>query len=257
MVLPKFSHYSTSLFFLTYTLHGNCHSGSDFWDYPRKGEAWKTKYYARKKPFLKNWKKKSRYTNYNGSRRYWQVCGTNKKAIVIMMLWRNWKHTGICTYDGIHNLITGFIGRNNSGQLIESTDIAIKDSSDFQFITRNEILRILNNKKFTAKGRPVSEIALSELEGYILENRIVKKVEAYITEPGILHIDIWQKNPFPEGFQPVGAGILHDRGGNIIPLSDHFSPYLLVVQVTSWGIPNLIYFQFLFIHWKLRFACHQ
>jgi cell division protein FtsQ len=127
-------------------------------------------------------------------------------------------------------IISGFIGRGGSGQVIESTIITVRDSSDFQFITRDDILSILNRKNFTAKGRPASDIVLADVEGYILENRIVKKVEAYITEPGILHIDIWQKNPFLRVSNQSGQGYYIDREGNIIPLSEHFSPYVLVAS---------------------------
>ena len=127
-------------------------------------------------------------------------------------------------------VVSGFISKNDSMLQIGSTIISIRDSSDYQFISKDDILRILKNYNFDAGGKAVSEIMLGELESYILKNRIIKKAEAYITEPGVLHIDIWQKNPFLRISNQSGQGYYIDREGNIIPISDNFSPYVLVAS---------------------------
>jgi len=123
-----------------------------------------------------------------------------------------------------------FIGKNDSMLHIGSVVIKIRDSADYQFIKKADITRILNSHNFNPVGKAASEILLAEIESYILENRIVKKTDVYITEPGILHIDIWQKNPFLRVVNQSGQGYYLDKEGNIIPLSSNFSPYVLVAS---------------------------
>jgi cell division protein FtsQ len=127
-------------------------------------------------------------------------------------------------------VISGFISRNHPDLLIESTVISVRDSAEYKFISKNDIGRILTRDGFNAAGKHGSEISLGEIENLVLENRIVKKVQAYITEPGVLHIDIWQKNPFLRISSQSGQGYYIDREGNIIPLSGNFSPYVIIAS---------------------------
>lgn len=79
-------------------------------------------------------------------------------------------------------------------------------------------------------GIPSQSVNLEAIEQSLVSRQIISKAEAYITEPGILHIDVRQKTPFVRIFNRMGQGYYLDRTGNIIPATGNFSPYVLVAN---------------------------
>ena len=75
-----------------------------------------------------------------------------------------------------------------------------------------------------------NDIDLEGIEQSLISRQIISKAEAFITEPGVLHVEIRQKTPFVRVFNRMGQGYYLDREGNIIPLSYNFSPFVLVAN---------------------------
>ena len=119
--------------------------------------------------------------------------------------------------------------RENAGSISELR-IHIKDSIEYQFIHSNNVAGMLDSKQFRIIGQPVKEIRLADIEDYLEQHQIIKNAEAYITEPGILHVDVRQKSPFVRITNQNGQGYYLDREGYIIPLSDSFSPFVLIAS---------------------------
>ena len=127
-------------------------------------------------------------------------------------------------------IVIGFISDKESLQHVSTVKIRIADSTQNEFIHVAEIRKYLGGRKFHLSGVNSNEIDLEGIEKSLMLRQIISKAEAYITEPGVLHIDVRQKTPFVRVYNRMGQGYYLDDMGNIIPLSSNFSPYVLVVN---------------------------
>lgn len=127
-------------------------------------------------------------------------------------------------------ILSGFISTREHEQKIGKLVVRINDSTENQFIRSSEIHNLLQQKSFNPFGKPSSAIQLAEIERSLKARQIIDKAEAFITEPGVLHVEISQKIPFVRIFNRYGQGYYLDRKGNIIPVSRNFSPMVLVAN---------------------------
>lgn len=127
-------------------------------------------------------------------------------------------------------MVSGFIGSKEKIQKIGALKIRIVDSTENQFIRSADIRNILEQKKYSLFGKESQQVDLEALENSLRTRQIIDKAEVFITEPGVLHVEISQKTPFVRVFNRYGQGYYLDRQGNIIPLSNSFSPFVIVAN---------------------------
>ncbi len=127
-------------------------------------------------------------------------------------------------------LVSGFIGGKERLQKISALQIEVVDSTENQFIRSASIRNILEQKKYNIFGNESSQIDLEGIEHSLRSRQIIKDAQAFITEPGVLHLKISQKKPFVRVFNRYGQGYYLDQEGNIIPLSQSFSPFVIVAN---------------------------
>jgi len=127
-------------------------------------------------------------------------------------------------------IVIGFISDKEKLQHVSSVKIRIADSVQNEFIHVAEIRKFLDGRKFQLSGVSNGIIDLEGIEKSLMSRQIISEAEAYITEPGILHLDVRQKSPFVRIYNRLGQGYYLDESGNIIPLTYNFSPYVLVVN---------------------------
>jgi len=126
--------------------------------------------------------------------------------------------------------VMGFVSSREKMRHVTSVKIRIIDSTVNQFVHANEIRSLLEQKKFGLSGILAQNVDLEGIEHSLMTRQIISKAEAYISEPGILHVDIRQKTPFVRISNRMGQAYYLDEQGNIIPLSYNFSPFVLVVN---------------------------
>jgi cell division protein FtsQ len=127
-------------------------------------------------------------------------------------------------------VLSGFISSRERTQKISALKIRIADSTQNKFIRSVEIRHLLEQRKYNFFGKESRSVDLSDIEGSLKTQQFFSTVEAFITEPGVLHVEVRQKTPFVRVFNRFGQGYYLDREGNIIPLSRSFSPYVLVAS---------------------------
>jgi cell division protein FtsQ len=127
-------------------------------------------------------------------------------------------------------IVIGFISDKEKLQHVTAVKIRIADSVQNEFIHVAEIRKFLDRQKLHLSGVNSDAIDLEGIERSLMSRQIISKAEAYITEPGVLHLDVKQKTPFVRIYNHMGQGYYLDSRGNIIPLTYNFSPYVLVVN---------------------------
>jgi cell division protein FtsQ len=124
--------------------------------------------------------------------------------------------------------VTGFISSKEKVQKVTALKIRIIDSTDNQFIKSNEVRRTLEQSLIRSGNLP--EVNLRDIEQSLRSRQIISKADAFITEPGVVHVEIRQKTPFLRIFNKQGQGYYLDSKGSIIPLSYNFGPYVIVAS---------------------------
>jgi cell division protein FtsQ len=127
-------------------------------------------------------------------------------------------------------VVSGFIGVKEKTQHIGGLKIRIVDSTENQFILTDDIIDLLDDYHFAPVGKESYTVDLEKIENSLKRKQIIEHAEVFITEPGIVHVEISQKTPFVRIFNRNGQGYYLDRQGNIIPLTRSFSPFVIVAS---------------------------
>jgi cell division protein FtsQ len=127
-------------------------------------------------------------------------------------------------------LVTGFVSNRYESLLCNSISINIRDSLNTGFLIPDDINELLNNSGISCLGIPLSEIDLNEIEQIVRSNQAVKECKVYSGINGVLHIDIDQREPFVRIIDRKGQGYYLDRDGNVLSLSNRFTPHVLIVN---------------------------
>ncbi len=127
-------------------------------------------------------------------------------------------------------IISGFISGKEESLLCNAIEIKILDSLNNRFINKNDIVVLLEQKRVKILGYPVNEINLKELESLLRDNQQISNSEIYITEKGIVNIEIVQHKPLVRIINSINKSYYLGEQGTVIPLSDKFSPYILVIN---------------------------
>jgi cell division protein FtsQ len=127
-------------------------------------------------------------------------------------------------------MVSGFIGTTEKARRVGEVKIRIVDSIKNQFIRKQDIAKILEANNFNPLGNVMSGLDLEKIEKSLTSRQIVKDAEIFITEPGIVCVEVSQKTPFVRIFNRNGHGYYLDREGHIIPLSTAFSPYVIIAS---------------------------
>ena len=127
-------------------------------------------------------------------------------------------------------LVSGFVSNRYENLLCNSITINIKDSLNTGFLIPDDITDLLNHNGISCLGIPLGEISLNEIEQIVRSNQTVEECNVYTGINGVLHIDIEQREPFVRIIDRKGQGYYLDRDGNVLKLSDRFTPHVLVVN---------------------------
>ncbi len=127
-------------------------------------------------------------------------------------------------------IISGFISGSEEDLLCNAININITDSTTTEFIYKEDINAILSKNNHNILGHPVNDIDLKELEKLLISHRAIKNSELYITEKGKLNIEITQHKPVVRIINRKNKGYYIAEEGSIIPLSDNFSPFVIIVS---------------------------
>jgi cell division protein FtsQ len=105
--------------------------------------------------------------------------------------------------------------------------VLIKDSTDRQFLTRDNIVTILKNAQLYPVNKPLSSINTHAIEEKIAESELVSGVTVYKTPSGNIKIEISQKMPVLRVFS-TSESYYVDESGSTMPADYRYATYLPV-----------------------------
>jgi cell division protein FtsQ len=131
-------------------------------------------------------------------------------------------------------------------------DVIVEDSLINAFITKRDIIRVIERKGHSPIGKNLNEINTHELEQQIASFNTVRNVEAYKTAIGNVSVRVNQRKPIARVINRMGQHYYFDDEGKIFPWSSSYTSHVLVingnirepfkitneVNVADWQIEN-------------------
>ena len=122
-----------------------------------------------------------------------------------------------------------FLSYSTSNEPCGGIKIRIKDSADYKFVSKRELLNLVNANGTKISGEPVKEIPVSDIENRLAQVRDLKYAEVYTTVDGILHVDADQRDPVMRVIPNNGGDFYVDEDGVVFRRRGLYSPRLQIV----------------------------
>jgi len=127
-------------------------------------------------------------------------------------------------------VIPGFIVDRSGETPCNLIAISLPDSLSSRFVTQEDILDIINKRDNQILGYPIGTLDTREIEIRLVLNPTLKKVEAYKTIGGKLHIEAIQRVPVVRIINIKGGSFYLDAEGAVVPFSEKFTPRVLIAS---------------------------
>ena len=105
-----------------------------------------------------------------------------------------------------------------SEQTCSGMELVIKDSIDYGFISKREVLRLLNGKKLSPIGKPMGEINTRQLEDELRQHPLIGNAECYRTSSNRVGIEITQRLPILRVMAANGENYYIDDKAHLMPI---------------------------------------
>jgi cell division protein FtsQ len=125
-------------------------------------------------------------------------------------------------------IMPAFFSKSAGTYPCRRVSIDIADSSDYHFITKRNLLSLVNG---TSKivGRPVAEVPVEEIERKIKGLNELKEAEIYMGVDGTMHVYADQRDPVMRVVPSGGGDYFIDNEGVIVRKRNLYNPRLHVV----------------------------
>lgn len=126
-------------------------------------------------------------------------------------------------------VIMGFVSGSNEKLLCRQIIVDITDSTDIKFVTNRSVRQDILEAGMDLQGYPVAGIRTRDLEQRLEKDPYIENAEVYFDVEGNLYVDIRQRKPLLRVMPGGKKGYYIDQKGVILPLSENYSPMVLLV----------------------------
>jgi len=129
---------------------------------------------------------------------------------------------------------SGLYRKSQPSQICKSVKVTLLDSSLNKFISKDEVVGIIDRFLGPSIGKNIDSVKLSQIEALLNHRSVVKESQAFITRDGQMNIEIRQRKPVVRIEAPNG-GFYIDETAYIFPLIPEHPSY---VPVITGNIPE-------------------
>lgn len=127
-------------------------------------------------------------------------------------------------------VVLGFVSAESDQVLCNRIDVVLSDTVYSRFVTDTDIRALFLSEGLQLQGYPLKEINTSELETLLEENAYIREAEVSTDVTGRMEIRLEQSVPLVRIMPEGRNGFYLDTQGEVLPLSDKFVPYILLVS---------------------------
>ena len=107
--------------------------------------------------------------------------------------------------------------------------IDIKDSSDYHFVTKRQLLNLVYGTTGKILGKSVKDVSVDEIESKINGLRELKEAEVYMSIDGTVHVYANQRDPVMRVMPNGGGDFFVDKEGVVVRKRNLYTPRLHIV----------------------------
>jgi cell division protein FtsQ len=144
------------------------------------------------------------------------------KKILIILTW-----LGIAAWFAV---VMGFVSAESGEVLCNRVEVVISDTLENRFVTPEEVRALVEASGLQLHGYPLAGINTRVLEEKIEKNPFIRNAEVSKDITGKLEIIVEQRKPLVRILPNGKRGFYLDTEGMVLPLSDHFTPHILLVS---------------------------
>ena len=142
----------------------------------------------------------------------------------------NWLRNifNVCLLGGLFFLLA-FTNIQQDEYPCKGVSIALQNEAN-SFVTRGEVLQIINSLVDSIDGLPLSALPLYEMEKTIEQHALIKAAEVFVLPNGELTVTVTQKEPLVRVQNAQGKSYYLDIEGKPFPLSRNYTQRLMVAN---------------------------
>lgn len=127
-------------------------------------------------------------------------------------------------------VILGFVSSESKQVLCNRIDVNLADTVLHRFVTPSDVRHILEGEHMQLQGYPLDEIDTRKLELLLEKNAYIKNAEVSTDISGRLEVHVEQRVPLVRIMPSGERGFYLDTEGKVLPLSDQYTPLILLVS---------------------------
>lgn len=123
--------------------------------------------------------------------------------------------------------VSVYFSRDRQVKACTDIRIVVKDSLEKHFVNEKDVELILKRASLNPIGKPMGKINTEKIENVLMDNQMIREVEAYKTPSGIIRLEIVQKMPVLR-IMGVRGNYYVDNEGSTMPVSSHYVAHVPV-----------------------------
>jgi cell division protein FtsQ len=127
-------------------------------------------------------------------------------------------------------LLPVYLASSTNSKLCGGFVIDIRDSSEFHFVTKKQLLNLASGNSGRIIGKPLRDVSVSEIEKRINVLRELKVAEVYMTIDGMVHVYADQRDPVMRVMPDSGGDFFIDEDGVVVRRRNLYNPRLHIVS---------------------------
>jgi cell division protein FtsQ len=127
-------------------------------------------------------------------------------------------------------IIPAWFASSSNSKPCSGIVINIKDSSDYHFVTKRQLMNLINEGNGKIIGQPVKDISTVDIESRLSVLRELRIAEVYMTIDGTLHVYVDQRNPIMRVIPDEGGDYYVDDEGIVLRKRNLYAPRLHIVE---------------------------
>ncbi len=125
--------------------------------------------------------------------------------------------------------LMGFIYLERERQVLNEIHVSIFKDGEKGFLDEQELYTLVESAD-SIRSRPIGEIDTRYLEQLVGRQPWTAKVDVFVNVNRELMVNVSEKVPLLRVFNKAGKSFYVDEKGGIIPLSDHYTPWVPVAN---------------------------
>ena len=148
-----------------------------------------------------------------------------KRPIYRILFFAAW----IVVLGGIATLVIA-ANRKSGMHKCKGVEVSINENSKTVSVKKEDVLRIIER---TAHGpvmnRTFGDLNLGSMEKALKANPWIRDAELYLDTRDVLHVSVWEREPFARVFTTAGTSFYIDSSGYQLPLLENYTAKMPVV----------------------------